>query len=211
MPDSQKSEKLSVHARHEARCELLRTMEAKAPEVVRSLRELGPSDWATKLFGRAELARRQGEITLDAWAISPSSEKNGEFARYAPVFYRGLDVKSASSFTYKPWNPNREARGAFRQRILRHFTRHIDEEIAAQDEKAALPEIPAFRNLERDAAWLVHYQFLGFSYTRIAQGVDGNERATTAAVRKAVQALAAVVEIDLRQPDPAGRPARRHR
>ena len=211
MPDSQSLKNLSAYARHEARSELLRTIEAKAPEVVRSLRELGPSDWAEKWFSGVEWSRRQGEITLDAWASSPSSEKNGEFTRYAPVVYRGLDVKRASAFNYKPWNPNREVRGAFRQRILRDFTQHIDEEIAAQHEKAALPEIPAFRNLERDSAWLVQYQFLGLSYTHIAKGVDGNERATTTAVRKAVQALAAVVEMDLRHPDPSGRPARRHR
>jgi hypothetical protein len=211
MTAPKKAQDVSGYARQKARSTLLRTIETIAPEVVKSLKELDPFDWAAKWFGGVEWAHRQAERTLDVWRDFPKSESRGEFGRYGGVLYRGMDVPDRSDFSYKPWNPNREDRGPFRQRILRAFTARLDEELDAQEERATPPDVPAFRNLDRDAAWLAHYQFGRLSYTRIAHGIDGSERADPTTVRKAVQALATVVELNLRTPDSAGRPTRRLR
>ena len=76
MTAPKKAQDVSGYARQKARSTLLRTIETIAPEVVKSLKELDPFDWAAKQFGGVEWAHRQAERTLDVWRDFPKSESS---------------------------------------------------------------------------------------------------------------------------------------
>jgi len=202
----------SEYSRADARIFFLKAIERHAQHVVEALREQTPEKWAQSWFGGARWALQQGKATKSAWDFSPLTAERFEFGRYPKGLSKGLGVPLRERFEYSPWNPLKESESAARKRLREQFQGHLDEKIEEQKTRGAVPDIQAVRSLERNCEWLVLYQYHHKTIAEIAARLDeerSTEKVSPDAIRKAVMRLAKLIELDLHEGDPPGRPKKR--
>jgi hypothetical protein len=108
------------------------------------------------------------------------------------------------------WDPWTETRSSARERILEEISEHLDRQLI-EIEMAALERgdvpTPLLKGGTKHFEWLALYQVRRLSYEKIATGAG----VTVPAVRQAILECAHRVDIQLREPHRAGRPAGRKR
>jgi len=145
-------------------------------------------------------------MTKDYWGILPADQPKQTFGRYGGGLFAGREIKTPEPFPYAPWNPDRENASQYRVRLKAEFMKHLDAQIEAQKRERKISRLPDDVKLERDARWLVRYHFRRETFAEIARGGGSAQIVSPDTVRKAVQNVAQLIEIDLRAPDLAGRP-----
>ena len=211
MSSGDQDPELSPWSRANAREEVFIAIERHAPEIVQSLSDLSPDEWASRWFDGARWAARQASATKNAWKTRPDGEARGEFGVFPGALMRGRGTPIRSEFRYRHWRPWKERESDFRNRIRRAFEAHLADEVAAEKERGPIPFVPAARHIDRHAGWLVLYHFKRVPVRLLAAGEHQGphaEKTTTHTVRKAIRALAETIGLDLRDPDPSGRPPR---
>ena len=161
---------------------------------------------ANRWFNGARWAATAASIAKDNWASTSEEPSQLTFGRYGGGLFAGRQIQNAAPFEYAPWNPDRENASEYRSRVKSEFTKHLNSQIEAQKQIGQIARLPDDEKLERDARWLVRYQFCLESFAEIARGDELAMTVSPDTVRKAVQNLALMIELDLRAPDPAGRP-----
>jgi hypothetical protein len=162
--------------------------------------------------------------TLAAWALSPQEADRGTWVPYMPVF-RGhgfpetITVEVEVSVHYEPTVVRRDgARRAIRERVERMAWERAEplvdaylDRVDAEGHGAGGAPPPRPTDLDGQLRRLARYQVVEESFTAIARAErlrdpEGNGRKTVA---ESVEKAAALVGLQLRDPDPGGRPRSR--
>lgn len=192
--------------RKSARSWTLRAIESLMPNILSDLEKSGSDEWAARWFSGARWATTTAKMTKDYWGILPADQPKQTFGRYGGGLFAGREIKTPEPFPYAPWNPDRENASQYRVRLKAEFMKHLDAQIEAQKRERKISRLPDDVKLERDARWLVRYHFRRETFAEIARGGGSAQIVSPDTVRKAVQNVAQLIEIDLRAPDLAGRP-----
>ena len=155
-------------------------------------------NWADKHYLSESWITQHAEMTLAAWSVSPSTAEHQEWGAFTGgaewIRFSDAEVRAP---TPPPWHPQHERWNDYRRRVGNWFRDALVEYRSKIEELAiakGLERAPSKRGImpDRDFAWLVRWQVLGWSYSRIG-GV--HHKPTT--VRKALQRTAKQIGLRL--------------
>jgi hypothetical protein len=200
---------LTEYERAEARVTLFRAIEEHARVVVEDLQNCSPEDWAARWFARKRWAVRQARATKSVWADAPARRSGMEFLVFPKGMMAGIRHRRFGEFEYQSWNPLSEDKSKAKERLRAEFIAHLKAEMDEYADEIGYKRQRFRANLERNARWLVLYQFSEKTYGKIAQTENRgkNERDVSPnKVHKAVEAFAQLIDLPLRKGNRRGRP-----
>ena len=201
---------LTEYDRANARVFFFQAIERDGKKVIEDLIDSSAQDWASRWFAGREWAVRQGERTKSIWADSPKAQERLQFQMFPKGLMAGIEHRRFGTFEYRAWNPLSENKSNAKSRLQEEFRAHLKAEMDEYAREIGYTRRRSRNNLERDARWLVLYQFFEQTFGQIAQAENRGKTSHDVGapkVQKAVEAFAVLINLPLRQGNRRGRPA----
>ncbi len=150
--------------------------------------------------------RLPDDLVDDALTLGRTALIHGD-QRYMPPFDVWPALFDETGDSVLSWEPRREPRAVARRRLANQMLTALDEEmdrIEAQARAAGDVPTPVKTTGRSHFVWLARYQVKGETYAEIARSVRKHPQT----VKDAVRETAETIVLDLRDPDPPGRPRR---